>query len=291
MTQPEKSESPDSASARKGSHVPYSEKPAPHESIRASMRAGQAPHSVWAAVATRAGCVTAVFTTVRIAMWAVRRRRTAGSARLNATLPVNSAWWLAARKKSGDLLYVAVGDSAAQGIGASKPHRGYVGLIADHLRQTTGRTVRVVNLSSSGARLREAIADQLPALRSLTHDGTVTPDVVTVAIGANDIAEFDRDRFERELRVLYDGLPQHSLVADVPAFYFGRAERNARIANEVVHRVAHEHGFEIAPLYARTRRQTGAKTALRDVAADFFHPNDRGYVVWASAFLPLLPSR
>jgi acyl-CoA thioesterase-1 len=24
------------------------------------------------------------------------------------------------------------------------------------------------------------------------------------------------------------------------------------------------------------------------VAGDFFHPNDRGYRVWASAFLPLL---
>lgn len=215
-------------------------------------------------------------------MCAIQRRQTAGSIRLNITLPVHSAWWHAARKKNGELLYVAVGDSAAQGIGASKPHRGYVGLIADHLHTTTGRTVRIVNLSSSGARLREAIAEQLPALKSLT------PDVVTVAIGANDIAEFDRLRFERELRELYDGLPDHALVADVPAFYFGKAERNARIANAIVHRVAREYGFTIAPLYTRTRRQTGAKTALRDVAADFFHPNDRGYFVWASAFLPLI---
>jgi hypothetical protein len=23
---------------------------------------------------------------------------------------------------------------------------------------------------------------------------------------------------------------------------------------------------------------------------DFFHPNDRGYTTWASAFLPLLPT-
>jgi acyl-CoA thioesterase-1 len=27
---------------------------------------------------------------------------------------------------------------------------------------------------------------------------------------------------------------------------------------------------------------------VNQVAADFFHPNDRGYRVWASAFIPLI---
>ena len=191
----------------------------------------------------------------------VRRRRRGGEARLASTLHLNARWWKDEGDKTGELLYVAVGDSAAQGVGASRPGRSYVGLIAEHLRRRTGRSVRVVNLSLSGARLREALAIQLPALRRLN------PDVLTVAIGANDIASFDRGRFERELGELYAALPAGAIVADLPSFY---------------------HGFEVAPLHAATRGQGAARYALNQVAADFFHPNDRGYRVWASAFLPLL---
>jgi acyl-CoA thioesterase-1 len=217
----------------------------------------------------------------------VRRRHRAGAARLAGTLHLNARWWKDEGKKDGDLLYVALGDSAAQGVGASMPGRSYVGIIAKHLREQTGRTVRAVNLSLSGARLREAIAIQLPALRRLNPQ----PDILTVAIGANDIASFDKARFERELRALYAALPAGAIVADLPSFYLGSAERSAREANAIVRRLAAEHGFEVAPLHTATRRQGAARYALNQVAADFFHPNDRGYRVWASAFIPLLDRR
>jgi lysophospholipase L1-like esterase len=220
-----------------------------------------------------------------IVAWALgRRRHRAGSARLANTLHLNARWWKDEGKKPGELLYVALGDSAAQGVGASRPGRSYVGLIARHLRERSGRTVRVVNLSMSGARLREALAIQLPALRRMT----TRPDVLTVAIGANDVASFDPARFESELRELYAALPAGAIVADLPSFYLGSAERKAREANAIVRRLAAERGFEVAPLHAATRRQGAARYALNQVAADFFHPNDRGYRVWASAFLPLL---
>jgi acyl-CoA thioesterase-1 len=212
----------------------------------------------------------------------VQRRQRGGADRLARTLHLNAGWWKEQRAKHGELLYVAIGDSAAQGVGASQPGRSYVGLIAQHLRQRTGRSVRVVNLSISGARLREAIALQLAPLRRLS------PDIVTVAIGANDMLGFDRNRFTRELTEVYDSLPAGSIVAEVPSFYLGAAERNVRVANTIVHRLADEHGFEVAPLYARTRGQGAALYALNRVSADFFHPNDRGYRVWASAFLPLI---
>jgi acyl-CoA thioesterase-1 len=212
----------------------------------------------------------------------VTRRQRGGADRLARTLHLNARWWKDQGTKHGELLYVAIGDSAAQGVGASQPGRGYVGLIAQHLRQRTGHSVRVINLSTSGARLREAIALQLAPLRRLA------PDIVTVAIGANDMPGFERDRFTRELTEVYDSLPAGSIVAEVPSFYLGVAERNVRLANSIVHRLATEHGFSVAPLYAATRRQGAALYALNQVAADFFHPNDRGYRVWASAFLPLI---
>lgn len=214
-----------------------------------------------------------------------RKRQAAGALRIAQSLHVTARWWKEQGQLSGELLYVAIGDSAAQGVGASRPSRGYVGVIAAHLRTRTGRTVRVMNLSVSGARLREAIAVQLPELAGLT------PDLITCAMGANDIADFDEERFERELATVYDALPSATIVGDVPAFYFGVAERRVRIANSIVHRLAAERVMEVAPVYEKTRRQGGARYALNQVAADFFHPNDRGYRVWASAFLPLVDKR
>lgn len=216
------------------------------------------------------------------AVQAFHRRRRTGSTRLALTLPVHSAWWRDHAKRGGELLYVVVGDSAAQGIGASKPHRGYVGTVAAHLRESTGRSVRVVNLSVSGARLREALETQVPRLTKLT------PDVITVSIGANDIATFDAVRFDREFRELADALPPHAIVADLPSFFFGDAEKRVRIANGIVHQVVGERGFTLAPLYKATRRQGALRVALNQASADFFHPNDRGYRVWASAFIPLI---
>jgi acyl-CoA thioesterase-1 len=214
-----------------------------------------------------------------------RRRQAAGALRIAQSLHLTARWWKEQGSLPGELLYVAIGDSAAQGVGASRPDRGYVGLIARHLRTRTGRTVRVVNLSVSGARLREAIEVQLPQF------ATLAPDLVTCAIGANDIAGFDETRFESELATIYDALPSWAIVGDVPAFYFGAAEKRVRIANSIVHRLAAARVMEVAPVYEKTRRQGGARYALNQVAADFFHPNDRGYRVWASAFLPLVDKR
>ena len=226
--------------------------------------------------------VVVVASVVGVTRSVVLRRQRGGADRLARTLHLNARWWKEEREKQGELLYVAIGDSAAQGVGASQPGRSYVGLIAQHLRQRTGRSVRVINLSTSGARLREAIALQLAPLRRLA------PDIVTVAIGANDMPGFERDRFTRELTEVYDSLPAGSIVAEVPSFYLGTSERNVRVANAIVHRLAAEHGFDVALLYAATRRQGAALYVLNQVAADFFHPNDRGYRVWTSAFLPLI---
>lgn len=241
--------------------------------------------SISRAVSVTAASAAALMLAATAGRYAVIRRRSSAVVRLAETIPVNAAYWKEQRLKHGELLYVAIGDSAAQGIGGSRPGRSYVGLLARGIRSHTGRTVRVVNLAQSGGRLREALEKQVPALTKLA------PDIVTVSIGANDISTFDPVRFERELRRIYAALPPFAVVADLPSFYLGEYERRVRIANEIVHRTAEEFGLTVAPLHRTTWRRTAARTALRDVAADFFHPNDRGYAVWASAFEPLLLGR
>lgn len=204
--------------------------------------------------------------------------------KLAESIPVNSAFWRARRKEDGDLLYVAVGDSAAQGIGASQPGRGYVGLVASAIESMTGKRASVANLASSGATLAIAIENQLPRLSHLE------PDVLTVSIGANDIANFDAARFEREIAILLDAMPGHAIVADLPTFYFLPAEKKVRVANRLLRAAAAQRNLTVVNLHSRTKRY-GLWGVARQFAGDLFHPNDRGYRVWAEAFVPAVAAR
>ncbi|MFF2494334.1 SGNH/GDSL hydrolase family protein [Agromyces sp. NPDC058064] len=203
---------------------------------------------------------------------------------LNDTLPVHSKWWREHGAASGELLYVALGDSAAQGIGASRPDRSYVGVLAEAMRAASPRSIRTVNLSVSGATTALAVRDQLPRLR------TLSPDVVTVAIGANDIADWDAAAFDRNLRAILDELPEHAIVGELPCFHFPRNERRVAEANRMLRAAAGARGLAVAPLHEATRRQ-GLPGILTQFARDMFHPNDGGYAVWAEAFRPLVGAR
>lgn len=223
---------------------------------------------------------------VGILVWIrwLTRRRTYWFERLTNAIPEHSDWWKLQRDREGELLYVAIGDSAAQGIGASRPGRSYVGAVAAHIRATTGRSVRVVNLGISGATVGIALA------KELRHLSKLDPDIVTVSIGANDIPSFDAARFESELEELFSRLPKHAIVADLPTFYFLPAERVVKSANLQLRAIAKRHGLTVAPLHERMRRQ-GLWGVTTQFAGDLFHPNDRGYRVWASAFLPAVDER
>ena len=237
------------------------------------------PLSVLIPIALIAGIVFAA----RAAWRRFRARLTANSAILNETLPVHSAWWRDHAKQPGEVLYVAMGDSAAQGIGATRPDHSYVGVLARDIRAVTGRSVRVVNLSVSGATVELAVRDQLPKFAKFR------PDVVTVAIGANDIAKdrWDPEVFERGIREIFSVLPGHALVANLPFFYFPHNERKVLLANRILRGVADEFGLTVVPLHTVTRLR-GVRRMLTHFADDFFHPNDHGYRIWADAFRPSL---
>jgi acyl-CoA thioesterase I len=206
-------------------------------------------------------------------VWGVKIGRLALSAGSNAD------YWAQPRGETGGLLYVSLGDSAAQGIGASDPQHGYVALLANRLRAATGQPVEVVNLSKSGARIRDVLDTQLPALDALDR----TPDVVTVAIGGNDIRAYDRATFAAEANRLAAALPAGTYVADAPYFMHGHWERDAAQAARLLRQEATDEGLRPVRLHDALEAQ-GARAMLTQFAADWFHPNDRGHRVWADAF-------
>lgn len=187
--------------------------------------------------------------------------------------------------QENEILYIALGDSTAQGIGASSAAKGYVGLIAKELAHRSGKSVRVVNVSRYGAKVKDALANQLPMLEKLpVTDKTI----ITIEIGANDISSFDPAKFEKEIDELMGKLPKQTVISDIP-YFGGGVKRNLEptviSANEIMHRLAKKHGFNLAKLHENTKKDD----QLRDYAVDRFHPSGYNYrTAWAPAFLELL---
>jgi acyl-CoA thioesterase-1 len=186
---------------------------------------------------------------------------------------------------SGGQQYVALGDSTAQGIGASKPSRGYVGIISRDLSSRRGQPVDAINLSKSGAKVRDVLDRQIPAMKLLNITGDT---VVTMEIGANDMIDFDASKFEKEMDGVMSQLPRQALITDLPYFSGSRyrsKEANVQAANKIMYRLAAKYHFELLPLHERMKQEKG----IRTFAPDFFHPSDYAYRHnWAYVFLQRL---
>jgi len=175
-------------------------------------------------------------------------------------------------------LWVALGDSTAQGIGAPEPAKGYVGQLAVTLGRRTGRTWRVLNLSRSGARVLDVLDVQVPRLDALTRP----PDLVTCAVGANDLVRrTDPVVLVEQLRELMDRLPRGAIVATMPQ---GLRPAMAARMSALIREEAPSHGLVVADVWATTAPPWTGK-----LAADGFHPGTLGYADWARAFEVALP--
>lgn len=185
------------------------------------------------------------------------------------------------------VVMVALGHSAVQGVGASVVDNGYVPVLARRLAATTGREVRVINLSISGAVSEDVVEHQLSKLAALP----VTPDLVLLDIGANDVVfpGHTLDSFTASMRRILSALPPGSFVADVPwislLHWGGPSRRFAERSREL----AREYGHH-AVLLHEPSRALGLVAYRRHIASDLFHPNDRGYAGFAEAFWEVLES-
>ncbi|OXM53707.1 GDSL family lipase [Amycolatopsis thailandensis] len=185
-------------------------------------------------------------------------------------IPFAHAWSEANQKAltSGKPLWVALGDSMTQGIGARTVSGGWV----PRLEARLADRFAVVNLSTSGARIADVVDDQLPRMLTLP----AAPALVTVLVGANDMLTPARRRgVEKRFTDLLDRLPAgRSVVATLP---HGNAAANAvnalldaSAASSRIH-VADMRGPALGPLRG-------------SLADDWFHPNDVGYTRIADIF-------
>ena len=170
-----------------------------------------------------------------------------------------------------------LGDSTAQGIGAPSVDEGYVGQLRRALDQGAERPWRVLNLSRSGARAADVLDRQLPSLEALPSP----PDLVTCAIGANDVVRrTPLLQLQEQLRRIIARLPPRAVIATLPQ---GLSPARTETANRVIRERAPAAGLLVADVWARTGPPWKGK-----FAGDGFHPAALGYADWAAAFADVL---
>jgi lysophospholipase L1-like esterase len=180
-------------------------------------------------------------------------------------------------------LWVVLGDSTAQGLGAPSPDGGYVGQVLAGLREQTHLPWQVLNLSASGSLTRDVARTQLPRIPA-------GADLVTCGIGVNDILYTSPGKLFADLRALIAALPGNTVLLDLPLpggcwGFLGRASVPyvTRI-NRTIHRAAADRGLPVAEISAHfTPPWTGK------FASDCFHPSQDGYRDWARALLTTVP--
>jgi acyl-CoA thioesterase I len=223
-------------------------------------------------------------------------RWTDGVAELRSARTEFAAYWdvhnqevLASRERALrdgvalDPLWVVLGDSTAQGLGAPGPRGGYVGQTLYELRRTTGRHWQVLNLSVSGALMRDVLAEQIPRLDGL-H-----PDLVTCGAGVNDILYSPPGKLFGDLRTLLAAVPEDTVMLDLPLLsgFWGIVGRMSvpyitRI-NRVIREVAAERKLQVAEISRHFTPPWVGKFSV-----DNFHPSQDGYRDWSRALVEAL---
>ena len=187
-----------------------------------------------------------------------------------------AADWEAANRAAQELagpLWVVLGDSAAQGIGTPAYDQGYVGVVLERLRRSTGDPWRAINLSRSGAKTRELVTTQWPRAAHLPAA------LLTAVVGGNDAVWTPLETWLRDIDALTAVLPARAVVATVAR---GVREKKTRVANEHLRVRAKEHDLRVADLWRHTGPPYGG------LYYDGFHPNERGYLQWVDALAEAL---
>lgn len=175
-----------------------------------------------------------------------------------------------------EFLYVALGDSTAQGIGASKPENGYVWQVAKRIEEKTGKRVKTINLSKSGATTDEVLNIQLPSMSAYQ------PDLVTVVIGGNDMGSPEGiKKYKQNITEIAQKLPKgKSFISDSPYLHGRDSYLPSMESVGAVVEISKLYNAGHIKLYQATKDN---HWNWGNYAWDYFHPNDLGYKVWTMA--------
>lgn len=186
--------------------------------------------------------------------------------------------------KGSEIIFTVMGDSTSIGQGTDYKH-SYAMAAAQHLAKNN--QVHLINVGVSGARANDVATKQLPqALQFI-------PDVVLIAVGANDVTHLTNpEKFTNSLQTTIDGLrkanPEIKIVVTgapdmgaVPRFPWpvkGIMHSRTEKINQAYAKLVTKNGLVLAPI----AKETGPIFAKHPeyFAQDKFHPNQQGYAQW-----------
>ncbi len=187
-------------------------------------------------------------------------------------------------------VYVAMGDSTAEGMGASTPERSYTKILYAHIKaQKTN--AKYYNLGRSGSILRDVVNRQLPKAIDLN------PSLITLSVGANDIIRRTKQQeFEKELKQLVEELhsktqailvistvPDLSMTPAIPKFLQAYSKFMAGKLNKGIHSLTPNERLLVVDVFNDSKETL--KAFPEALGSDGFHPSDFGYALWANTLI------
>lgn len=172
---------------------------------------------------------------------------------------------LSAAELKDSKLWLVLGDSICQGVGASEWEKGWVHEI---FRRLQGRDENwyVINLSMSGGRFSDVSDLQIPAFTDLG----LTPDLVTCVAGGNDIMwRLSHRPVIEDAELMLENLSQFAsgsygvYLAEVPGFGVRNKKINARVSD-------FEPELKLIDIWDWLKVDGG-------ICEDRIHPTDIGY--------------
>ncbi len=206
---------------------------------------------------------------------------------MHATLMLLSLLVTQAPPPAKSFRYLALGDSFT--IGTSQPESlNYPSQLAAMLRKR-GATVKLQNVAVNGYSTKEVITRELEAIEA------VSPNLITLAIGANDLVrDHDVELYRKRLKEIFARLaktnakilvlPQPDWSAAPIADQFGsRQALQARI--ETYNAVLAEEAKRVNATYVDCWALMKLQGAAQLFSDDGLHPTAKAYTGWAEVLL------
>lgn len=185
----------------------------------------------------------------------------------------------------GPFVYVVMGDSSAEGVGASDHGKSFGALIAEEIKKQKKNTI-YHNFGKAGVTIQDVVNSQLKKTVKMN------PHLVIISVGFNDIKKGRRvSAFKKEFELLLKtlkktdariyicGIPDTHLARRIPKVVKPYVAVRTRQFNRVIEQLSKTHGATYIDLYSAIK----ALRANKDIiSSDGLHPSDIGYAAWAT---------
>jgi len=197
------------------------------------------------------------------------------------------------KRKKKPFIYVAIGDSTVEGVGATAGEKSFAGRIFSFLREHREQ-VEYYNFGKAFATVKDVITFQLPKVLDKN------PDLVVIAVGANDIqCHTSQRKFDKQYSKLLVTLKQktHAVIIvntipDVSSLHI--VPRLAKLYckwlvqrfNNRISQHAEKTGASVVDAYKRSNDLKKIYSNYKELLfVDGVHPSDKGYALWADTII------